>query len=186
MRQRKALAQLQAALISRKKLPMIELQWSDALSLDLRPMDETHREFVALLAVVAQASDDDLLDAWQSLIEHTELHFAQEDLWMQQTRFASGNCHSTQHLVVLTVMHEGLVQGRTGRLDVVRHMAHELALWFPQHAQSMDAALGLHLRSVGFDFATGGVARPDRLPVDEITGCGSAACSPASGQVGAR
>jgi len=159
---------------------MIELQWSDALSLDLRPMDETHREFVALLAVVAQASDGGLLDAWQSLIDHTDLHFAQEDLWMQQTRFASGNCHSTQHLVVLNVMREGLVQGRAGRLDVVRHMAHELALWFPQHAQSMDAALGLHLRSVGFDFATGDVARLDRLPAVEITGCGSAACTPAS------
>ena len=165
---------------------MIELQWSDALSLDLRLMDETHREFVALLAVVAQASDDGLLDAWQSLIDHTDLHFAQEDAWMQQTRFTSSNCHSTQHLVVLTVMREGLVQGRAGRLDVVRHMAHELALWFPQHAQSMDAALGLHLRSVGFDFTTGKVARPDRLPVEEITGCGSAACSPLAATVGAQ
>jgi hemerythrin-like metal-binding protein len=165
---------------------MIELQWSDALSLDLRPMDETHREFVALLAVVAEASDDGLLDAWKSLIDHTDLHFAQEDLWMQQTRFASGNCHSTQHLVVLNVMREGLVQGRAGRLDVVRHMAHELATWFPQHAQSMDAALGLHLRSVGFDFATGEVAWLDRLPVGEITGCGSAACTPAPVAAGAR
>jgi hemerythrin len=129
-----------------------------------------------------------LLDAWKSLIDHTDLHFAQEDGWMHQTRFASSNCHSTQHLMVLTVMREGLVQGRAGRLDVVRHMAHELAIWFPQHAQSMDAALGLHRRSVSFDFATGEVARVDRLPADEITGCGAAACSPASASatVGAR
>ena len=165
---------------------MIELAWSDALSLNLRPMDDTHREFVALLAVVAQASDDHLLDAWKSLIDHTDLHFAQEDVWMHQTRFASSNCHSTEHLVVLTVMREGLVQGRAGRLDVIRSMAQELAIWFTHHAQSMDAALALHLRSVGFDFATGGVARPDRLPAVEITGCGSAACSPASSTIGAR
>ncbi|MEO8137669.1 MAG: hemerythrin domain-containing protein [Betaproteobacteria bacterium] len=149
---------------------MIELQWSDALSLNLPPMDETHREFVSLLGTVAQASDDALVDAWKSLIDHTDLHFAQEDVWMRQTRFASGNCHSTQHLVVLNVMREGLVQGRAGRLDVIRYMAHELAVWFPQHAQSMDAALGLHLRSVGFDFATGDATQPARLPASEITG----------------
>jgi hypothetical protein len=58
-------------------------------------------------------------------------------------------------------------------------MAHELAIWFPQHAQSMDAALALHLRGIGFDVASGDVARPERLPVDEISGCGSGSCTPA-------
>ena len=99
---------------------------------------------------------------------------------MRQTRFASGNCHSTQHDVVLTVLREGLALGATGRLDVIRQMAHELATWFPQHAQSMDAALALHLRGIGFDVATGEVSRPDLLPAGEISGCGSAACAPPS------
>jgi hypothetical protein len=44
----------------------------------------------------------------------------------------------------------------------------------------MDAALALHLRGIGFDVATGDVARPELLPAGEITGCGSAACAPAS------
>ena len=99
---------------------------------------------------------------------------------MRQTRFASGNCHSTQHHVVLSVMREGLVPGGAAQLDAIRRMAHELAAWFPQHAQSMDAALALHLRSVGFDVATGALAHPERLPAGAIHGCGSAACSPAT------
>lgn len=98
---------------------------------------------------------------------------------MRQARFASGNCHSTQHKVVLTVMREGLALGRAGRLDVIRQMTHELATWFPQHAQSMDAALALHLRGIWLDVTTGEVSRPDLQPVEEITGCGSAACAPA-------
>jgi hemerythrin-like metal-binding protein len=159
---------------------MTELLWSDALSLDLPLMDETHREFVDLLANAADAPDDGLVEAWADLIEHTDQHFAQEDRWMRQAHFASGNCHSTQHKVVLGVMREGLVQGKTGQLHVIRQMAHELAIWFPQHAQSMDAALALHLRGIGFDVATGDVARPELLPAGEITGCGSAACAPAS------
>jgi len=158
---------------------MTELLWSDAISLDLPLMDETHREFVALLADAAKAPDDRLVDAWAALVDHTDDHFAQEDRWMRQARFASGNCHSTQHQVVLTVMREGLALGAAGQLNVIRQMAHELAVWFPQHAQTMDAALALHLRGIGFDAATGDVARPELLPLDEISGCGSAACVPA-------
>jgi hemerythrin-like metal-binding protein len=162
---------------------MTELRWSDALSLDLPLMDETHREFVALLATAADAPDDRLVDAWAALIDHTDRHFAQEDLWMRQTRFASGNCHSIQHSVVLTVLREGLALGTAGGLDAIRQMAHELAVWFPQHAQSMDAALALHLRGIGFDVATGEVLRPEFLPVGEIKGCGSMACGPGSASV---
>jgi hypothetical protein len=52
-------------------------------------------------------------------------------------------------------------------------MAHELGIWFPQHAQTMDAALALHLRRVGYDAETGIVSAPDALPEDEIHGSGS-------------
>ena len=77
------------------------LEWSEALALDLPQMDDTHREFVDLLAAVDAADDATLLPAWRLLIEHTEVHFGQEDRWMRETRFASGNCHSVQHQVVL-------------------------------------------------------------------------------------
>jgi hypothetical protein len=82
-------------------------------------------------------------------------------------------------LDVLRVMREGLSAGASGRLDVIRQLAHELATWFPQHAQTMDAALALHLRNVGLDPVSGETAWPERLPADAITGCGSASCAPA-------
>lgn len=155
---------------------MATLQWSAALELDLPAMDDTHREFVDLLAVVEQADDTALLPAWQALVEHTDQHFGQEDRWMAATRFASGNCHSMQHKVVLQVMREGAERGARGELAVVRGMAAELAPWFSQHAQSMDAALALHLRRVGFDPVTGQLQLPEALPAELIQGCGGA-CS---------
>ncbi len=85
---------------------MAALQWSEGLALDLPLMDETHEEFVALLAAVEQAGDEALLPAWRALVAHTTEHFAREDAWMAATRFASGNCHSLQHKVVLQVMGE--------------------------------------------------------------------------------
>jgi len=155
---------------------MSKLPWSDALSLDLPLMDATHREFVDLLAAVSDAPDGDLVAAWARLVDHTDAHFAQEDRWMAQTRFASGNCHATQHDVVLKVLREGLAAGAAGQLEVIRQLARELAGWFPQHAQTMDAALALHLRNVGFDPLTGAVAHHERLPAEAITGCGGS-CS---------
>lgn len=158
---------------------MPALEWSDALSLDLPLMDDTHREFVDLLARVDGADDAGVLPAWQTLIEHTVVHFDQEDRWMRETRFATGNCHSVQHRVVLQVMREAAARAAAGELPLLRLVAGELAQWFPQHAQSMDAALALHLRRLGHDPHSGGIVRPEALPAQPISGCGSAACSPA-------
>ena len=163
---------------------MSTLIWSVSLALGLSFMDDTHHEFVDLLATVVQADDATLLPAWQVLIEHTEHHFGQEDRWMLSTRFSSSNCHSMQHRVILQVMREGAARGHAGELGVVRQMARELGLWFPQHAQSMDAALALHLRGVGFDPATGIVHAPQALPQAEIHGCGGSSCSSHDGEAG--
>ena len=156
-----------------------ELRWSDALGLSMPVMDQTHIEFVDLLATVQQARDDTLLQHWRALVAHTEEHFGQEDRWMLDTGFAPGSCHMTQHAVVLKVLKEGLSLGEQGQLQPIRQMAHELTLWFPHHAQTMDAGLALHLKSVGYDPVSGALHQPDALPAQAIQGCGGA-CSPAS------
>ena len=156
---------------------MAVLQWSESLSLELPEMDETHQEFVALLARVETADDAHLVAAWQALVDHTAGHFGREDDWMRSTGFSSASCHTVQHRVVLEVMCEGLVQGLKGQNEAIRQMARELAVWFVQHAQTMDAALALHLRSVGFDAASGEVRMPLALPAAPMHGCGSAACA---------
>lgn len=151
---------------------MARLPWSEALELGLDEMDDTHREFVGLLARCEDAADGDLPRLWDELVEHTGEHFGREDEWMRQTGFASVNCHGTQHKVVLQVMREGARLAAAGDLGVLRAMAAELAAWFPAHAQSMDAALALHLRSVGYDLRTGAIAQPAALPAEAITTCG--------------
>ena len=156
---------------------MPALPWSEGLELGLSFMDDTHKEFVDLLARCEAACDDALPTLWDELIAHTQDHFGREDEWMLATGFASGNCHSTQHKVVLTVLREGAARAKAGDLAPARQMIQELAVWFPQHAQTMDAALALHLRGVGYDATTGEVHEPAKLPAMEISGCGGASCS---------
>jgi hemerythrin-like metal-binding protein len=140
-------------------------------------MDSTHQEFVELLATVESASDGALLAGWQDLVAHTDEHFKREDRWMVETRFAASNCHSMQHKIVLQIMQQGAVQGQAGDLVMVRQMAKELAVWFPQHAASMDAALAGHLQRIGYDTVTGSISAPQALPVNEIHGCAGSSCS---------
>ena len=90
---------------------MPSLEWSPALALDMASMDDTHREFVDLLAAVDAADDAAVPAPWQALIDHTVEHFGQEDRWMQATAFGPANCHSLQHKVVLEVMREGAASG---------------------------------------------------------------------------
>ena len=156
---------------------MAQLEWSDELALDFEVMDATHQEFVDLLATVQAAPDADLVSHWRALVEHTDDHFGREDQWMAQTGFSSSNCHSTQHKVVLQVLREGLAWAEKGDLAPIRQMASELVVWFPHHAQAMDASLALHLRAVGFDPATGKIAQA--LPTELIHGCGGSTCSDA-------
>lgn len=156
---------------------MPALPWSEALELGLSFMDDTHKEFVELLARCEAAADLALPALWQELVVHTAEHFGREDEWMRGTGFASGNCHSVQHKVVLQVLREGLAAAEAGDLAPARQMIRELAVWFPHHAQTMDAALALHLRGVGFDAESGEVLEPGKLPELAIQGCGGGMCS---------
>jgi hemerythrin-like metal-binding protein len=156
---------------------MAVLQWSETFTLGVQVMDETHREFVDLLSRVMQASDTELMALWTELVEHTDAHFAREDRWMTDTGFTADNCHSSQHKFVLRVLREGEKRGQAGDLAVVRQMADELGVWFPLHANAMDAALALHLHHVGYDERTGQVSLPDALPSEKIGGCHSPECS---------
>jgi hemerythrin-like metal-binding protein len=150
------------------------LAWSEALTLSMPVMDDTHEAFVALLASVQTAPNAELTERWRALVAHTREHFAREDAWMLATGFAPGSCHMTQHQVVLQVLEEGLLAGEAGQLAPIRQMAHELTIWFPHHAASMDTGLALHLKSVGCDPITGEVGQPDALPPKALSGCGGA------------
>ena len=151
---------------------MSALVWSDALSLSMPVMDQTHHEFVELLDKAANSDDEHLLAHWDALIHHTQDHFDRENAWMQASGFAPVNCHSTQHAVVLKVLKEGLIAGQQGSLNTIRMMAHELGLWFVQHAQTMDAALALHLKYVGFD-----PAQPGSMPGRPYLGSPITSCA---------
>ena len=162
------------------------LIWNNSLALQHPQMDHTHKEFVDLLGATEAAlagPETTLLARFEALVDHTVEHFAQEERWMAATGFAPENCHAGQHQAVLGVMvgcaRRAGSEGGDGEpvdFEPLRMAVGELAGWFPQHAQMMDAALVQHLEAVGFDPATGECRTPPPAEAEAISGCGVGHC----------
>lgn len=150
------------------------LTWSDDLVMNMDQMDQTHREFVDLLAATETAPEDQLLQSFTELIAHTEEHFSGENQWMLDVDFGPGGCHSDEHEMILKVMREVLRRGQEeGQLGMVRQLTGELAVWFDGHAKSMDAVLAMYLKEVQYDPVTRIVHKPqERAEGAPLPECG--------------
>lgn len=157
---------------------MTTLAWSDKLVLNQPKLDTTHEEFVGLLNAFGAALDagEDALPAYHALLSHTEAHFAMEEDWMASCGFDPQNCHSSQHKMVLNVMREALRYAtELNDREPLNILRTELAGWFPQHAEMMDAALVFTMEQVGFDPVTG-ERREAVAAGDAGSGCGGSSC----------
>ncbi|MFW9594285.1 MAG: bacteriohemerythrin [Macromonas sp.] len=154
------------------------LEWSESLVVGNARMDDTHAEFVDMVARLRAAPAAEQLALYRELLAHTVEHFEREDRWMQATGFAADNCHSGQHATVLDTMRKVESHYLEGDTDILIRMAEALAEWFPQHTQNMDAGLAMHMNNLGFDTATETLTDPSRtVPEASMSSCGSVSCS---------
>jgi hemerythrin len=98
-----------------------------------------------------------------------------EEDWMARCGFEAQNCHTSQHAMVLNVMREALRYANELKdrepLNILRT---ELAGWFPQHAEMMDAALVFTMEQRGFDAVTGECR--EMATESASHSCGSGSC----------
>jgi hemerythrin-like metal-binding protein len=127
------------------------MEWNEELVLDKGVMDETHREFIELLNRLADAPDEEMLAVLDVFIQHTEQHFAQEQLWMEQMAFPPLACHAREHEGVLETAHEVRRRALAGETRFGRVLAKAVAEWFASHAASMDHVLALYMKDQGFN-----------------------------------
>ena len=107
------------------------------------PMDAIHRELHDLLGALAEPGDQG--EKLLSLHEHLLRHCAQEEHWMIESGFPSSTRHAREHETLLEVVSEVRRRFDAGDSDIVQSLAEELPRWFQQHANTMDAALAVHL-----------------------------------------
>jgi len=117
------------------------LAWSDMLLLGHDPMDDTHREFVEVVARLQAADDHELEMRLEDVLLHLEQHFSEEDRWMRDTAFPAAECHAAEHAAVQASGREVKQALAQGNRALCRRFADELANWFPGHADYLDAPL---------------------------------------------
>jgi hemerythrin len=128
-----------------------DLPWSDSFLVGFAPMDDTHREFVKVVAQLLSCPDSELGSVLEAFRSHATRHFQQENDWMTGSDFPGAQCHIDEHAAVLKSVEEVLELVTKGRHDIGRDLAGELARWFPSHADHLDSALAQWLvkRSTG-------------------------------------
>jgi hemerythrin-like metal-binding protein len=156
---------------------MSTLTWKSDFAFSLPRMDDTHREFVDLLAAleaVSSAAPTAATPALRALAEHTSAHFGQEERWMARLGFAGETCHHLQHRTVLEVVDEVqrrlAAEGDALDPEILPRLVQALAQWFPAHALMLDAALAETMTKRGLD------PDADAPPVGAAavgSGCGS-------------
>ena len=153
------------------------LAWTESLVLYQPTLDTTQQAFIEQLNAFGAALDAgvDALPASHALLAHTEAPFAMEEDWMARCGFEAQNCHASQHAMVLNVMREALrYANELNDREPLNILRTELAGWFPQHAEMMDAALVFTMEQRGFDPATGECREPAAAAAAQ--GCGSGDC----------
>lgn len=119
-------------------------------ALGVAEMDATHREFLALLALLGECDDTDFAGLFCKLLEHCRAHFTGEGRLMRLSRFPALNEHEGEHHRVygdLVQMHRAV---QRGRVALARAFVKQgLVEWFALHLGSMDAALAAHLKRLG-------------------------------------
>jgi len=118
--------------------------------LGFEPMDAIHREFVGILASLAQTGNEG--EQLVALHEHLLRHCSLEERWMRATNFPGAAAHSREHEVLLEVVAEVRRRFDAGDSEIVVRLARELPRWFETHANEMDAGLAAHLRGSKFEF----------------------------------
>ena len=162
--------------VAHTQMPPV-MAWTDSLQTGDARMDETHLEFVDMINAILATPEEEQLPVYKKFLDHTVEHFAQEERWMLATGFSADNCHAEHHATILETMRVVEAHYLDSDTTIITRMAEALAEWFPGHANSMDAGLAAHLKSVGFDSVTETLADPSAIQNVTMSGCGSVSCS---------
>lgn len=85
-------------------------------------MDDTHREFVAIVDALLTAPDADVAGLLADFERHAERHFGQEERWMEESEFPAKDCHIQEHAAVLKSVRGGAILVNGGNVKVARRL----------------------------------------------------------------
>lgn len=129
-------------------------QWSPALSVGNKLIDQDHLELVTLVNELHSAAQEGksgevLGKILQALFAYTQEHFQREELLMEYIQYAEREVHKYQHRQLMDqvlVLQEAFARGRS---DVAINTAELLRHWLLHHIMRTDKKLAVALSDSG-------------------------------------
>lgn len=118
-------------------------------SLKYEKMDKLHMEFLEIYNSVDLNSKDSISAKAIELLEHTKVHFAEEEKLMDRYDYPRSREHKDEHNKVLSELRFFIDKSHSifGMNILKSYYIEKLPHWFDYHLASMDSDLAAHIKN---------------------------------------
>ena len=122
---------------------------ADKHSLNYEKMDTLHMEFLEIYNSVDLNSKDSINAKAIELLEHTKIHFSEEEKLMDRYKYPRTKEHKDEHNKVLSELKFFIDKSHSlfGMNILKSYFAEKLPYWFDYHLLSMDSDLAAHVKN---------------------------------------
>lgn len=122
---------------------------ADKHSLNYEKMDTLHIEFLEIYNSVDLNSKDSINAKAIELLEHTKIHFSEEEKLMDRYNYPRTKEHKDEHNKVLSELKFFIDKSHSlfGMNILKSYFAEKLPYWFDYHLLSMDSDLAAHVKN---------------------------------------
>ncbi len=130
-------------------------KWLPDYSVNIRAIDEQHRELVNILnrlfiAVSKREGDKVIAGILDALMEYTKTHFALEERLMRQAKYKDLDAHMEEHRKLIAQL-DGLCKKHLlEEKPIYFEMLSFLKTWLREHIQGVDTKYSAALQQAGF------------------------------------
>lgn len=122
----------------------------DTLRVGVASIDRRHEEFYALFDQLKTAPDAEFIPRFEAVIDHTRIHFAEEEADMEPIDYPNRAEHKAEHQKALEEMDYFLQKAKAGRMMFAKAYARDrLGDWFRNHLLNMDSDLARVMKHQG-------------------------------------
>ena len=133
-------------------------KWSPEYSVNIKTIDDQHRELVNILnrlfiAVANREGDQAIAGILDALVTYTRTHFALEERLMQQAKYKDFEAHKVEHQKLLDQLDQLCRKHLLEEKAIHFEMLSFLKTWLKEHIQGVDTKYSAALKEAGFSVA---------------------------------
>lgn len=122
----------------------------ETLRVGVDAIDRRHEEFYELYQQLKSAPDTEFVSRFESVIDHTRTHFAEEEGDMEGIDYPNRAEHRAEHQKALEEMDYFFQKAKSGRMALAKaYAAERLGDWFRNHLLNMDSDLARVMKLQG-------------------------------------